>query len=190
MKGKYIDDIERSSSPEPLGQFQLSFGQSILGWRNSSLLKWRVSPFFKLQKYIDEIKISSSQEPLSQFSLGTKPPWLKGIQVCTNEEPCLFPMKFKEPLDRFQPNFAPNILGWRGFKFIPTKALALFPGGNNWEIGRIHWQHFSKLLRNHWANFNQTLLKTPFDEKDSIFQRQGPFDSQKEIMLFFSSSQS
>ena len=45
----------------------------------------------KKQKYIDEIKKSSSPEPLGHLTkLGTKHPRVKGIQVCSNEEPFNF----------------------------------------------------------------------------------------------------
>ena len=42
----------------------------------------------KAWNYIYEIKKSSSPEPLSQFQpkLGAMHPWVKGIQVCSNEE--------------------------------------------------------------------------------------------------------
>ena len=34
---------------------------------------------------------SSSPEPLGQFQPSPKHPWVKGIQVCSNEGPHLFP---------------------------------------------------------------------------------------------------
>ena len=36
-----------SSYPEPLGKFQPNLTQSIPGWRDSSLFKWRATPFPK-----------------------------------------------------------------------------------------------------------------------------------------------
>ena len=36
---KYTDENKRSSSPEPLSQFQPNLAQSILGWRDSILYK-------------------------------------------------------------------------------------------------------------------------------------------------------
>ena len=43
------------------------------------------------EKNIDEIKKSSSLEPLGHFKRGTKHPWVKCIQVCTNEGLRSFP---------------------------------------------------------------------------------------------------
>ena len=43
-----------SSPPEPLGQFQAKLAQNSLGWlgdENSSLLKWRPSPFPRRENY-------------------------------------------------------------------------------------------------------------------------------------------
>ena len=44
---------------------------------------------------------SCSPEPLGQFKpnlLSTKHPWTKGIQVCLNERPCLFPREDKNDI--------------------------------------------------------------------------------------------
>ena len=55
--------------------------------------------------------------------LGTKHPWVKGIQVCSNEGHCLFPrtdnfetakihwQNLKKQLGQFKPNLAQTILG-------------------------------------------------------------------------------
>ena len=89
------------------------------------------------KKKIDEIK--KSTEPIST-KLGTKHPWLKGIQVCSNKGPCPFPrgcwLKNCENISRifwrttcqFQPNLAQSILFWRGFNFIQMKGHVLFQG--------------------------------------------------------------
>ena len=46
----------------------------------------------KQQKYIDEIKIFFSRTSgLISRRLGTKHPWVKRIQVCSNEGPSPFP---------------------------------------------------------------------------------------------------
>ena len=68
---------------------------------------------------------SRTTGPISN-KLGTKHPWVMGIQVCSNEGPNPFPRgynskiaKYKnssspELLGQFQPNLAQSILGWRG----------------------------------------------------------------------------
>ena len=105
--------------------------------------------------------------------LGTKHPWVKGIQVCSNEGPRPSPrgdtyeivkihgrnLKIisPEPLSQFQPNLVQNILGWRGFKFVQNKGPALFQGDiiTKW---RKYIKNFLLLLQNLWAKFNQTYL--------------------------------
>ena len=58
---KYIDKIKKSSSPEPLGQFQPNLAQSILGWRGFKFVQMKGPALFqgeiikKKRKYIDEI---------------------------------------------------------------------------------------------------------------------------------------
>ena len=39
-----------------------------------------------------------------------------------------FSTSYPEPLDKFQPNLAQSILGWRGFKFVQMKDPTLFQG--------------------------------------------------------------
>ena len=40
------------------------------------------------------------------------------------------------------------------------------------------------LLKDHWANFNETWHKAPFDEGDSRFNKEGPFSYQKKMIIF------
>ena len=65
---------------------------------DSSLFKWRTTPFFRGDKseiisfYSKKIKIFFSRTPWTIWTkLGTKHPWVHGIQVCSNEGPRLFP---------------------------------------------------------------------------------------------------
>ena len=89
-----------SSSPEPLGQFQPNLAQSILGWRGFKFVQMKGTALFqgeiitKYWKYIDKIKkifFSRTTEPIST-KLGTKHPWVKGIQISLNEEPINSPI--------------------------------------------------------------------------------------------------
>ena len=91
---KYIDENKKSSSPEPLGQFQPNLAQSILGWRGFKFVQMKGPALFqgeiitKAWNYIYEIlKIffSRTNEPIST-NLGTNHSWMKGIQVSSNEE--------------------------------------------------------------------------------------------------------
>ena len=81
-----------SSSLEPLGQFQPNLAQSILGWRgcsNGGPAIFLGEIITKKRKYIGEIKkkfFSSTAGPIST-KLDTMHPWMKGTQVCSNEEP-------------------------------------------------------------------------------------------------------
>ena len=88
-----------SSSQEPMGQFQPNLLQSILGWWG---LKFNQngghSPFPWGVHYVianihwRNLKIFSSRSTGSiLLKLSTKYPWVKGIQICSNEGPCPFP---------------------------------------------------------------------------------------------------
>ena len=83
-----------SSSPEPLGQFHPNLAQSIPGWKGFKFVQMKGHALLqeeiiiKKQKYIDEIKenlFSRTTEPIST-NLGTKHPWVRGIQVSSNEK--------------------------------------------------------------------------------------------------------
>ena len=90
---KYIDKILKSSSPEPLGQFQPNLAQCIFGWKGFKFVQMKGPTLFqgdiitKWWKYIEEIKKYSSPEPLGQF----------------------------------QPILAQSILGWGEFKLLQMK---------------------------------------------------------------------
>ena len=82
-----------SSSPEPLGQFQPNLAQSILGWRGFKFVQIKGPSLFQgeiitqiAKIYWSYLKIffSRTTGPISN-KLGTKHPWVKGIQVCSNE---------------------------------------------------------------------------------------------------------
>ena len=138
----YIYEIKKSSSPEPLSQFQPISAQSIIGWRGFKFVQIKGPAFFqgeiikKMRKYIN--KILKSTKSISN-KLGTKHPWVKGISLCSNEGPTLFLREIitkkrkyideikksssPEPLGQFQPNLAQSILGWMGFKFVKRRTI-------------------------------------------------------------------
>ena len=135
---KYIDEIKKSSPPEPLVEFQPNLAQSILGWRGFKFIQMKDPALFqgeiitKEQKYIDEIKKSSSPEALSQF----------------------------------QPNLAQSILWLRGFKFDQMKGPALFQEEIFMKKQNTLTKFKNLLLQNHWANYNQTWHNASLGERD------------------------
>ena len=83
-----------SYSSEPRGQFQPNLAQSIPEWRGFKFVQMNGPALFQreiiinLRKYIDEIKknlFSRTTEPIST-NLCTKHPWVRGIQVSSNEK--------------------------------------------------------------------------------------------------------
>ena len=113
-----------------------------MGKKNSSLFKWKATPFSKDNYKIAKIHWQNLQifyrtiGPIST-KLGTKHPYVKQIQVFWNEGPSPFPKgdndkiakihwwnltSFPEPLYQFQTNLAQSILGWKGFKFVQMKG--------------------------------------------------------------------
>ena len=84
-----------SSSPEPLGQFQPNLAQSILGSRGFKFVQMKRPALFQGETITKLVKIhyrhlkilvSRTTVPIST-KLGTKHPWVKGIQVSSNEGP-------------------------------------------------------------------------------------------------------
>ena len=78
-----------SSSPQAMGQFRQNLAQSILKLRDSRLFKGRVISFprgdnnviAKIHRQHLKIFFSRTVGPTST-KLGTKNPWVEGIQVC------------------------------------------------------------------------------------------------------------
>ena len=104
-------------------------------------LKWafliKICPSSLSSYLITFSSFSRTTGPIST-NLGTKYPWVKGINVCSNEGPSPFPRGAKyeiakihwrhfkiffsqESLDEVQPNLAHGSRGWRVFKFDQMK---------------------------------------------------------------------
>lgn len=81
IKGKY-------SFPEPLGQYESIFTQSILGWNEGfKLFQWETKV-----KYIETFKVIFSRNSgLILTKLDTNHPYVKGIQVSSYIGSTLFP---------------------------------------------------------------------------------------------------
>ena len=77
--------------------FNQTWHKASLSNGDSSLFKWRTLPFSREDNYKivkihwRNLKLFFSRRtgPIST-KLGTKHPWMKGIQVCSNERPCPF----------------------------------------------------------------------------------------------------
>ena len=112
---------------------------------------------YEKAKHIDEIKKIFSLRTTYPIStkLGTRLPWLKGIQVCSIKGP-LFQGEIitkwwkyideikksssREPLSQFQPNLAQSILGWNGLNYS-NNGHRPFPRGDNYKMVKIHWRN-------------------------------------------------
>ena len=184
--------MKKNSSSEPLSQFRPNLAQSILGWRGFKFVQMKGLALFQREiitkiakKHWRNSKIffSRTTEPIST-KLGTKHPWVKGIQVCSNEGPRPFPRgdnyeivkihwwNFKIFLSRTTEPFSTKLVTkhpWvKGIQVCSNEWPRPFPRSDNCEKAKIHWQTFKNLLlQNHWANFNQTLHKASLDEGDS-----------------------
>ena len=87
------------SSPGPLGQLQPNLSQCILGWRRFKFVQMKGPALFQGEIITQIVKIHwwnlkiffSRTTVLILTKLGTKHPWVKGIQVCSNEGPRPFP---------------------------------------------------------------------------------------------------
>ena len=157
-----------SSSPEPLG-FQAKLAQNILGWlgdEDSSLFKWRPSPFprrdyYEIAKFKNLLqnikniknhrtnfnqawpKVSLGEGDSSLFKLLTTFVWMKVI--CT--------YIFKNLLDMI------NHYKWKGLEINAFSDQNLsFVCCWHCPCRCFNFSHFH-LLQNHWANFNQTWHK-------------------------------
>ena len=85
---------KKNLSPEPLDQFQPNLAQCIIGWRGFKYVQMKAPPFSKGDNYVI-VKIHwrnlkmfffRTTGPIST-KFGAKHPWVKMIQVCSNEEP-------------------------------------------------------------------------------------------------------
>ena len=68
-----------------------------------------------------------------------------------------------EPPGQFQSTLTKTILGWRGFYFFQLKDPTLL----QWEIITKLRKYIWRIIKNHWANFNQTWHKTSLREGNS-----------------------
>ena len=118
------------------------------------------------------IFFSITTKPIST-KLSTKHPWMKGIQVCSNEGPCPFPkgdnyeivkihwwnvkVFFSRTTGPISTKLCTKHPWVKGIQVCSNEGPRPFPRGDNYEIAKNKLTKFKKnlLLQNHWANFNQ-----------------------------------
>ena len=95
-----------------LGQFQPNLAQRILGWSDSSLIKWRTTPFSKRRL------LRNSKITFTKFKNLLK-------NHCAQCEQT----GHKASLSK-------------GYSSLFKWRAPLFPRGDNYEIGKIHWRNW------------------------------------------------
>ena len=122
------------------------------------------------------IKSSVVKETITTGFISTKlvikHPWVTGIQICSNEEPCPFPKEdnyeiakihwrnlkiFSRIIGQYQPNLAQSILGWWGDQFVQMNGHALTRG----KIFTKQRKYIDEILKSFSLRitFNQTWQK-------------------------------
>ena len=73
----------------------------------------------------------------------------------------------------------------KGTQVCSNEGFRPFPRGDNYKITKIHWQNLKTfLLKNHWANFNQTWHTAFLGKVDlSLFKWRAPPFSKGEIII-------
>ena len=163
------------------------------------MFKLRASSFFqgeiitKYWKSLTNLKIVFSRTTgLISTKFSTKHPWVKGIQVCSNEGPHPFPrgdnceivkihwqylkIFFSRTTEPFSTKLGTKHPWMNGFQICSNEGPCSFSRGDNYKMVKIHWRNLENLLlKNHWANFNQTWHKPSFDEGYSnLFKWRAP----------------
>ena len=71
----------------------------------------------------------------------------------------------------------------KGSQVISNEGPNPIRRGDNYEIALTKFKNIS--LQKHWANFNEIWHKESSNVGDSRFYKQGPFNSQREVNVFF-----
>ena len=129
-------------------------------------------------------------------------PWVKEIQVYSNEEPCPFPrgdnyekakihwwnlkIFFYRTTGLISSKLGTKHPWVKGIQVCTNKGPHPFPRGDNYEIAKITLVKLkSPLLLNHWANFNQTWHKASLNKGDlSLFNKE-PMNCHNVNNVFF-----
>ena len=127
------------------------------------------------------LKIFSRTTGTISTKFDTMHPWVKGIQVCSNEEPYPFPKGDNYEIPKFKNillqnhianklKLAKSILRWWEFKFVFQKeGPCPFPRGDNNDKAKIHWRNLKIFSRTHvWGNFIKSWQKAFLGNEDSI----------------------
>ena len=157
---KYIDRLKKFSSSELRGQFHRNLAQSILEG-DSRLFKWRTIAFqwgiiTKLWKYINEFENHFFQNHWANSTkLATNHPWVKEIQVYSNEGPDPFPrgdyydivkihwqiwkIIFSKTTEPISTKLGTMHHWEKEIQICSNEGLHPFPRAYNYEIVKIHW---------------------------------------------------
>ena len=96
-----LTKLRKSSSQEPLRPYQPNLAWCILGWRDSSLSNEGPHPFPR-----GTVKNLKNLLKNHWTKFGTKHPWVKRIQVCSNEGHCPFPWGNNLQNSKYTPPFS------------------------------------------------------------------------------------
>ena len=129
----------------------------------------------------EKIFFSRIAEPISS-TLGTKHPWVKGIQVCSNEGSCPFPRvdnyeivkihlrnlkiffsKTTWPISTKLGTMYPWVMRTQ---VCWNEGPHLFSRGDNYEIAKIHWKNW-KIFFSRTAGPISNWYKAPLGKGDS-----------------------
>ena len=117
-----------SRTTEPISINIYNLIQSILGWWRFNSARTTGPIFNKVGTKYPWVMIISSPEPKAQVSFSDQNLSVVRRRCRRCCQLFTFSSSSPEPLGQFQPNLAQSILGWRGFKFVQMKDLALFQG--------------------------------------------------------------
>ena len=135
------------------------------------------------------------QNSWANFKLGTKHPWINGIQVYSNERPRRSTKGDNyEIVEIHWRNFVSSPPDSQGVNFNQTwhkvssgegdSSLFAFSQGEIIAKERKYtWTQFRNLLQNHWSHFNQTWHEASLGERNlSFVQMKGHAIFQGEII--------
>ena len=134
---------------------------------------------------------------LISTKLGTMHPWVKEIQVCSNEEPRPFPSEdnyeiakihwrnlkifFSRTTDPISTKLSTKHPWVKGIIFCTNEGPCPFPREENYEIEKVHWRNLKKIFfsRTTGSFSNKLDTKHPWVKGIQICSNEEPFNSHK-----------
>ena len=115
--------------------------------------------------------------------LGTKHPWGKGIQVCSNEGPCSFSrgdnykmvkihwrnlkIFFSRTTEPISTKLGTKHPWMKGIQVYSNEGPRPFPRADNYEIVKIHWQNLKIFFSRTTGPISTKLVTKSLGEEDS-----------------------